>query len=539
MTNIIPKGLPWPSYAWPLSEVPFITLEQLCIRAVQMETKWDAGRLGGDSSKFFRCIQRPWNSITWMTMLRSRWLLVQLNAGRLELWDIESPFTSYPVSYFDGLEGMVDGYKLLKSLEESLNVVVSLGLVETVAGCSGLLDIDKDLALFSRSPSTGGAIAQCQTSAAMAILQSESEEPKLEYAVGAKVAGNVVVVVRRTAIELYYVDEIQRALKSAGQTPSRSNQVLPIQSIPFLGDEHAVRATFLSRPLHCTNLHYHGAGAIYLGIDRDKESTRTIRVLYPDISVREAGHRFMLSPPIEVLEISTSVDRDFTVLCMWGETGRRMVHVGDVGDLCVTGLSIPVGFETQQSVVPVEEREVFSWRIPDSRRDLARYFAFDEATGVCAVALGSGRIWIVDPFSVTGIRDEDVPLKKIEFRDPPDPNPSWRFIQRKPWAGEPGHRSAGLRDALLPLMATKIYRWFPGRNNPEAYGGVKWFVNEVLHIPGPATVLLVGTPLPYGYPLDSFEIVDVGGRFLGVYRFDDFAVYYIKLFNADITFDAV
>lgn len=212
--------------------------------------------------------------------------------------------------------------------------------------------------------------------------------------------------------------EIRRALKSSGQTPDRLDQVVPIQSIPFLGDERAVRATFLSRPLHCVNLHYHGADAIYLGIDRDQESTRTIRVLYPAIAEGEEGHRFTLSPPIEVLEIPTCVDDDFTVLCMWGETGRRIVHVGDVGDLCVTGLSIPVGFDNQQHVVPVEEREVFSWRIPDSRRDLARYFAFDEATGVCAVALGSGRIWIVDPFSVTGMKDEDVPLKKIEFVSP-------------------------------------------------------------------------------------------------------------------------
>lgn len=88
-------------------------------------------------------------------------------------------------------------------------------------------------------------------------------------------------------------------------------------------------------------------------------------------------------------------------------------------------------------------------------------------------------------------------------------------------------------------MATKIYRWFPGKNNPEAFGGVKWFVNEVLHIPGPATVLLVGTQLPDGYPLDSFDVVDLGGRFLCVCRDDDFSSYHIKLLNADITFDAV
>lgn len=125
LNKIISKKLPWPSYAWPLSQVPTATLEQLCIRAVQMATKWDTRRLGNDI-KHCRFIQRPWNSITWMAMFRSRWLLIQLNARQLELWDLSRPFTSVPISYFDGLDDIVDGYKLLSTCDDSLTITLSL-----------------------------------------------------------------------------------------------------------------------------------------------------------------------------------------------------------------------------------------------------------------------------------------------------------------------------------------------------------------------------------------------------------------------------
>lgn len=53
-----------------------------------------------------------------------------------------------------------------------------LGLLYIVAGCSGLLDANTNLALFSRSTiSKAGVVAQCQHSAATTILQSEKEDP--------------------------------------------------------------------------------------------------------------------------------------------------------------------------------------------------------------------------------------------------------------------------------------------------------------------------------------------------------------------------
>lgn len=222
-----------------------------------------------------------------------------------------------------------------------------------------------------------------------------------------------MIVVRRTAIEFYSVDTIQNALQSFQHTLNISNKVFPTQSISYPANRHVLRATFLNTPLHWLGIPYCGPDSAYLGLDRDGDSARTMHVVYPN-ATGGAGCRFTLSPAQEMLDVLNGRDSYSTTLCMWGETGRRMVHVGDVGELCVVGLSVPVGFGAERFAVPVEDRCVGSWKIPYSRRDLARYLAFDEATGVCAVALASGRIWIADPARGSVFEDSDAPIKKIK-----------------------------------------------------------------------------------------------------------------------------
>ncbi|KAG8905953.1 hypothetical protein FRC01_008187, partial [Tulasnella sp. 417] len=486
-----------------------------------------------------------------------------LNASRVELWDLGHPFTSTPTTYFDGLDDLVDGHKLLQSSADSSVIALSvrsyktyhiqavlpqigvetrqnpqLGLLYVVAGCSGLLDANKDLALYSRSPSKAGVIVQCQHSAATTILQSEKEGPILDYAPSAKIMTHFVIAVRRTGIELYSVDAIRDSLGLFGQKVDGTNQVFPTQVIPYPGGQHILRATFLNTPLHWVGHPYSGTDVVYIGLDTDSEAepTRGIHAIYPNTS-DGAGYTFTLSPPQRMLNSSTCVGYDPTVLCMWGETGRRMAHVRDERELCVWGLSIPVGFGAGRSLVLAEDRRVARWEIPDSSQDLARYLAFDEATGVCAVALGSGRIWIADPVRGTEFRDADIPIKEIEFSNPPDDS-MWASKCRNPWPGDMSYPRT-LRRPLLPRMSTKINRWFPGKNNPKAFGSVTWFVNEVLHIPGRAAVLLVGTSHPQDSPLDRFDIVDINGRLLCIERDDGMSLYDIKLLDTHITLQVV
>ncbi|KAG8964379.1 hypothetical protein FRC05_003830, partial [Tulasnella sp. 425] len=178
------------------------------------------------------------------------------------------------------------------------------------------------------------------------------------------------------------------------------------------------------------------------------------------------------------------------------------------------------------------------WKIPYSRRDLVGDLAFDEATGLCAVALGSGRIWILDPIRGTGFRDTEILIKDLKLTDPPHPDPAWAFSRRKPWAGDYDHPSAG-RPVLLPRMSTKVQRWFPGKNSPKAFGSVRWFVNEALHIPGSANTLLFGTPRPQYRHKDSYEVVALNGRLLYIERDDDMCTYDVKLLDKNITLQAV
>ncbi|KAG8912575.1 hypothetical protein FRC00_004221 [Tulasnella sp. 408] len=468
----------------------------------------------------------------------------------------------HSLCYFDGLDDIVDGYKLLSTGVDSSTIALSLRsyktyhlhavlpqigvqasqspqlvLLNIVTGCSGLLDIKNGLGLFSQSTSDTGAIAQCQQSAVTTILQSEEGDPMLDYVPSAKIMNNFVIVVRRTAIEFYSVDTIQNALQSSQQTLNTNNKVFPLQSISYPVDQHILRATFLDTPLHWVGIPHCGPDSAYLGLDRDGDSARTMHVVYPN-TTGGAACRFTLSPGQEILDIPNGMDSYSTTLCMWGETGRRMVHVGDFEELCLVGLSVPVGFGAERFAVPVEDRCAATWEIPYSRRDFARYLAFDEATGVCAVALASGRIWIADPARGTVFKEPDAPIKKIKSKTPPHPDPAWTSGRRKPWPGDVDHPSAS-RNVLLPRMSTKVHSWFPGKNDPDAFGSVTWFVNKALHIPGPATVVLFGTPRPKYRPRDTFDVIELKGRLLSIERDDDMASYNIKLLEKGVVLEAV
>lgn len=122
--HIISKHLPWPNYAWPLSEVPSSTLEELCLRAARIVGLWD-GRSVDKEQQFSRCLQRPWNSVTRMELLRSRWLLLQLDGARLELWDLSRPFSGFPADSFDGMEGTIDGFKALSKGDDHHTLLFS------------------------------------------------------------------------------------------------------------------------------------------------------------------------------------------------------------------------------------------------------------------------------------------------------------------------------------------------------------------------------------------------------------------------------
>ncbi|KAG9041134.1 hypothetical protein FS837_012692 [Tulasnella sp. UAMH 9824] len=85
-----------------------------------------------------------------------------------------------------------------------------------------------------------------------------------------------------------------------------------------------------------------------------------------------------------------------TIACCWGESGQRMLlavrHQARIQVICGVAPS------NSDLLYPAfDDHVAFEWyAAPDGEKDLFAGFAFDEATGICAVATSSGRIWIDD-----------------------------------------------------------------------------------------------------------------------------------------------
>lgn len=92
-----------------------------------------------------------------------------------------------------------------------------------------------------------------------------------------------------------------------------------------------------------------------------------------------------------------------TVGLSWGTSARRMVYAVDTSDeVFLCGVSIPLDPTGLESRIPGMTRAVAEWPIPNGANDLPYHLVFEESTGVSAVAMASGRIWIMDPCAVVG-----------------------------------------------------------------------------------------------------------------------------------------
>ncbi|KAG8905485.1 hypothetical protein FRC01_008337, partial [Tulasnella sp. 417] len=122
--HVIGNKLPWPAWALPLSDVPSVTLEHLTLRALRMERLWDFGSEDTER-KLSRFIQRPWESITWIRLIRSRWLVIQQGGATLELWDLEDVEYKQPNLTIDSFEGIVDGSVVRSKGESAVTMIIS------------------------------------------------------------------------------------------------------------------------------------------------------------------------------------------------------------------------------------------------------------------------------------------------------------------------------------------------------------------------------------------------------------------------------
>ncbi|KAG8933991.1 hypothetical protein FRC01_005888 [Tulasnella sp. 417] len=478
-------------------------------------------------------IQRPWDSPMWLHLVRGRWLLLQLSDYTLELWDLDAVEYTYPVTTYTGLEGFVNGvvlaekangveiilsttlfhvYKFAPDLpyrQEVRAVSPPLTLVDSFRGYSSAKTREGQLLAFGES--AGDPLRAC--------IVDESTRHSVELSFGTHVfegqktldicmRDDTIFVARHRNLELYMSSDVKRALET-GSTTARA--VSPFQSFTYPGD-----LLLHSPQFHSTTPVYFDApeGSVALAHFVDGE-----------------WQAILVSPQ---LRSSNPQERDYKIYNV-GPIGSRAgtiygIRAGENGYRCTVfcdylltlhygkrGSDSGEGFPEQ-----VRDRShlLVSWEIPDVGVDLPRpeCMAIDEAVGICVAAMGSGRIWIGD--AVPRVEPKALDVVSLFPGRTPHPDPRWPLLPPLYFWDTfyPGPLSqSDLVDEVAPGWSTAVDHYWPWRNNPEAYGGILWFVEHFMGIPGPARSCLFSAEALFetsgALPSPTLEeFVDVNGR---------------------------
>lgn len=87
-----------------------------------------------------------------------------------------------------------------------------------------------------------------------------------------------------------------------------------------------------------------------------------------------------------------------TTAIHWGESARRLAYVANnIGKILLVGACMPSDPGLFVSYTFNVKRVTKSWSIPEGGIDYAKGLAFDEYTGISAISMASGRLWVIDP----------------------------------------------------------------------------------------------------------------------------------------------
>ncbi|KAG8915536.1 hypothetical protein FRC00_003188 [Tulasnella sp. 408] len=399
-------------WALPLSDVPPATLEHLTLRALRMRRLWDGGN-PKTKRKLSKFIQRPRESITWIRLICSRWVVIQQSGATLELWDLEDVAFQQPALTINSFEGIVDGSVVRSEAERTVAMMISTRsckvgriqfflpypkagggsasarVVDSFGDFSRLMDADEQLAAFLQHQGNRGNFIRDMVSGAV---------PQQPF--GIQLKRQVVAVATAGSVDLYWRKAIIATLRS----PEPGGVAIqPFQRLTYppaslrgsLKETTIANAIFLTKNPQFVSLPS-GEDTIYLSA-QGRSSGQILYVAQP-VEITDQGP--LIIPPTYVLLPPT------VLFCLGpynmlfydpGQSGRRPVFVVDEPrGLSLCGVSVPrdLSWPTQGSA---KRGYIGWWRITDSSsRDLVHHVAFEEATGTCAIAMGSGRLWVVD-----------------------------------------------------------------------------------------------------------------------------------------------
>ncbi|KAG8935175.1 hypothetical protein FRC01_007408 [Tulasnella sp. 417] len=524
----------WPSWALPLDAIPVETIEDIVFRTKRLA---DVQRRVDDSGEeeirtsFQGLILRPRDSPMWLHLIRGRWLLLQLQDFTLELWDLDDRSYARPAATCSLLKGFVDGimvtepsaipeitisttsfetFKFQPDLpfkSELRSPIPTLTAVNSFKGYSLLkAKVGRHLAFAA---SSGNSLRTCivdELTRGEVELSGGVNLIKTERTLDVLIEDRIIVVARRRHVELYAASDLEQAF-SQDNSAHGHRSIHPFQSISYPDLSLIHHAQFNAHvPSYLEAPH----GSIFLTHFIDNR-----------------WHAFLLQPqlkPTQDAPINYQVEYVLPLAASDGDIYG--ISVGEGGCRCASVrpncLAINYAKRWEKDVLE-GYYTLISWEIPDSQSDLPRpaCIAFDEAVGICVVGMGSGRIWIGDAVGSREMKETIIPSIPNHV---PHPDPRWPKLPRFYFWDEvyngPHPPDSSVRDEVVSGgkdasgWSTAIDYYVPWRNDPEAYGGIDWFVENVMGIPGPARTVLFSTDLlsREGYIDRPTELVDVHGQ---------------------------
>lgn len=491
-SHVIEANLPWPTWALPITKVPSRTLEELTLQAIRMKKHWD----DGDSlttRKFTRCIERPWESVTWLRILQSRWLVVQQFGASLELWDLEQPSYSRPSLVIESVVGIVDGTAISAWVGPSIMWMISTRSSQTLTiklylpppsenaeiataraevvgssqGFSRLVDADGHLAAFLSCAGEHGAFIRDMGATGSVCLDGTEERAQIRQVFSVQFNSTLIALSTASALELYSRSTTQCALTSAC-----GNQITvqPIQRLPYpsnlLCGGLIVSATFLTASPTLLSSPHTGNDTFRLCILNG--ANRFLCIAQPQETTSETpGYRFSSSEGI------LFPDPFSPMFFRVGASGRRLVFVAEESrGLSLCGVTIPVDLSGSRSSTTMRKEWIGWWRITDqTSNDLVQHVEFDEATGTCALGMGSGRVWVANLTSAALLpRSYKGPLGCPPESSTPRADLFWSLNHPLPWPASYHNDEGRPNEIFRPSewsMSTSI---IPAEIDPTALG---------------------------------------------------------------------
>ncbi|KIO27698.1 hypothetical protein M407DRAFT_23012 [Tulasnella calospora MUT 4182] len=549
---IIQQGIPWPTWALPLSAVSTETMEALCVRSIRLLQWWES-----DISRAplcpSRCILRPENSVTWLSICLSRWLVVQLSGRVLELWDLEDDLQTRPQACFDGIDGIINGESIVHDGPENCTLVIStrsdlayafelqlsrpgmltsnphVRLTRSWTGYSKLLDATHSLWAFARTCTNQAAtILHCPSGRSVRLLGTEDDE--LHNLPGAiQIRHRDIAVARGHSLDIYNLDSVMSALSPETEATTVGT-IKPFQTLAYPHAWTGSGLTFIPNRPPWLRPESSREGNIHLSLTEDDIGYSVGLVAHKEEAMGTGGISYKFEQPYYLF----GPQNHWTVAVCLGKSARRAVSVSATPErafLC--GISIPSDGDPLEDYTPYMDRIVTRWRIPHGEKDFTRYLGFDEPSGISAIAMASGHLWIMDPNAS--------PLESVDPFSPVDlirPDPAWPSSHPTPWLR--GVTKSLIQDEDMedsPRWTSSVEKFFPDKNKPDCFGGATWFINEALHLRGTAEVFLFTIPQSCPYPLT--ELIRLGERIVVVRRHEGTGCHEAWVLNAGSTVESV